>query len=214
MALSTIVRISAVGSLLVASYVCGICTHLSRADTQDGANGVTETAPPRLAQKTKTLDLGGGVTFIEVTGESKDGEVLLRFNLVRRDGRFLMTTSWDKIPPVTGGKGRRETLCRTLYNDGQTLATEVDQDGDGLIDLLALLDKQGLPSQAFDVKKDGKLVPVGEERLARMRAGAKLTDEAMSPIADGAKNGVDEREMRKRIEGAVKKARQGRQVSK
>ena len=207
------VRIITVVSLLVASCVCGVCMYLGRAKAQEKANSAAVDAPSRLTQKTKQVDLGGGVTFIEVTGESEDGKVRLRLSMIRRDGKFLMMRIWSNIPSVIAGKGYSETLTQSFYRDGQEFAAEIDKRGDGAYHLLALLDKEELPSQVFDVKKNGELVPVRGDRFRKMREGAKLTVDVMKPIVEGAKKGASEPEMQRRIEGAIKKASDGRQGS-
>ena len=203
-------RIGTVIGFLAAASICAVSIYLGKAKAQEEADNPEASDLPRLTQKVRQIDLGDGVTLTEITGESKDGDVWLRETLIRRHGNFLMQRGWNKLP---FGEKKGETLVQTYYCDGQEVAYEIEQQDNGGSHLLCLSDKEGLPLYAFYVKRNGELVPVQGDRLKKMREGGKLFGDCLEPIVEGAKKSVGEQEMERRIEKAIKKARDGREKS-
>jgi hypothetical protein len=174
---------------------------------RDTDGGPVKKHPPisQISQKTKQVDLDGGVKLSQITGESENGEVWLRTSFLSRNGEKVLMKGWDKC----WGKNKTgRNLSQMYYHKDKMVLCEADQDGDGIFDLLILFDDAESPIQAFDVKKDGVLSPVGSDRLKKMKKDWGFGAEVIKPMVEGVKNGKTEQERQKAIEDAIKKAQE------
>ena len=121
---------------------------------------------PPLSQKTKQVDLEGGVRLLETIGESEDSEVWLNTARIYRNGEMVLLKGWTNF---AGKNATGRSLSQLYYHKGKLVLLEADQDGDGAFDLLILFDDAENPVQAFDVKKDALLSPVSKERLKKIK---------------------------------------------
>ncbi len=156
------------------------------------------------SDKVKRVALGGGVSLKEsVFFEPESGEVRSRFSTITRDGERVMMVHWSK----TGNAVAGPTLVRSYWQGNKLLLSEGPVDGSAR-KLLYLPDcETGGPLHLFDEKKDGSLVPVSAERLAKMQEEYRFMLGAMTPIHEGANEGVNEQEASKLVENAVAKVK-------
>jgi hypothetical protein len=181
-------------------------TGCASAGTQEGADCSRAETHLHTSQKTKNVDLGGGISLTEVVAESDNGEVRQRATTITRNGKRVMVTLWNKATKDRA----RETFARSYWHDGKLVLSEGDEDGNGILDLLILYDDVGMPIEAFDEKKDGTLFPLSKDRVEKIRKEYGFMLETMTPIVQGAKKGVTEQEGRRLIEDAVTRAKKGK----
>jgi hypothetical protein len=158
---------------------------------------------PRSHWDRSQVDLSGGITVKESVERSTNGDVEMRMTRVFRNGKIIMITTWNTTTNNKAG----HTACRAHWLDDEPVLFEVDEDGDGIFELLTLWDDKG-PTQVFDLTRDERLIPVDKARLKKMQDDCRFMSKTFKPIAEGAKQGVTKQEMRKRIGDAIEKAQE------
>jgi len=169
--------------------------------TNDGFNGEVE---PAKNQEPTQLELGDGVVLKESVFRSAKGDVRMRMTTISRNDERLMGIIWSATTKNEAG----HTLTKAYWRDSNLILSEGDEDGDGVCELMVLHGDDGGPRHAFDVRKDGGLAPVGKKRLDELKSEYEWMLDVMTPIAEGAKRGVDKQESRKLVEEAIEKAKE------
>ncbi len=209
---TTILAVTCIAPSLLIGFCVGSCVHhpqtaftqeADAASAPDGAGHSSTKAHPRLSQKTKHVDLEGGVTLVEITGESDDGDVWLCASFLYHSGEEVLMKNWDKF---MGKNKTGRNASQMYYHKGRLVLLEADEDGDGAPDLLILFDGAEAVLQAFNVKKDGVLSPVSNDRLKKMKHDWKFGTDVIKPMVEGVKNATSERERRRIVEDAIEKA--------
>lgn len=184
----------------VAFFADSLLTGEVLSESQDGVTVKRESTHRQPSQKANRVNLGDGVGIEETVRKSRNGQVRTCMSTVFCDDQRLMTI----VSSSTAGQKSRRTTTKTYWQNGSPIVSEVDEDGDGVFDLLIVSDDNG-PKQAFDQKKDGRLLVVSRNRLKEMKDAYGLGLKMMKPIVEGARSGATEQEIQRLVENAIEK---------
>ena len=188
--------------LLVCSSIS--CERAEPGDQERSAAGGP--ASRNTTQETTVTQLRGGARLTLVERKSECGEVLRRSTALARGEETILHTMWFNRKEAHHRNW--PALVRSYFHEGTLILSETYMNNDGNSDMLVLYDDTGVPLQGFDIKNDGILIPWSQERMEEEMKDYELLSEIVTPVFEGVKQGVSEKEFRGLLEDAVERIRE------